>query len=236
MAKINTVAKATAQTSKMSKTSTTSITAAAPKSKFEIFGEGICKYVSDHKDCVSQVEGKQEWILKAVDLGKGPSDFRVKIEEGVSKSGRKWCKREMYRINGEKETLVQFGTLKKKYLYKLMLHLVKGDSARQKNVLDPVLVKKVASAIRADRSAFKLVDGSITGAIKDVGDIKYTESEKVLKTGKKVQIRQLFIDGALKLEGVQLGSIPNAFKNTGRSAKKMADIMAEGEASIADLV
>lgn len=237
MAKYNAKAAAQASTSKVSKSSSTAIAAAAPKSKFEIFGESICKYVSDHSDCIEPVEGKKEWYLRGVKLnGTTATDFHVVIDEGVSKSGRKWCKRDMYRVVDGAEKLVQFGTLKKKYLYKLMLHLVKGSSARVKNVLDPTLVKQIASAIRSNRDAFKSVNGTITGAVKDVGKIKYTETVKALKTGKKIAVRQLFVDDALKLEGVQLGSIPNAFNHRGRGGKKVAELMAEGEASIADLV
>lgn len=234
MAKNTTNAKVNAQTSKMSKNE---IANAAPaKSKFELFGEGINKYVAEHRDCVEVIEPNKEWLLKGVNLGKGDCDFRVKIVEGVSKSGRPWCKREMYRIAGEKETLVQFGTLKKKYLYKLMLNLVKGNAAHVKNVINPELVKKIASAIRADRSAFTANDDGFTGAIKDLGNIAYKEIAVTQKCGKVVTERQLFVNDQLTLKGVQLGSIANAFNHVGKPARKMADLMAEGEATIDDLI
>ena len=42
----------------------------APKTKLELFGEALNKYVRAHFDCVEKKDGKV--YLRKVDLGKGP--------------------------------------------------------------------------------------------------------------------------------------------------------------------
>jgi hypothetical protein len=208
----------------------------APKTKLELFGEALNKYVRAHFDCVEKKDGKV--YLRKVDLGKGPVDYRVELTACAAKEGKRATqKRNLYRITPEgKELLVQFGTFKKKYLYPLMNMVIAGKLPKSgKMVVDAELTKKIAAAIRADRKAFTLDKGVLAGRVKDVGAIRMVETKRTLKTGKVQLERQLFIDGVLKLEGGQLGRIKNAFTKVG-AHKTMKDIMAEAEATVSDLI
>lgn len=233
-------AKAIAQASKMSKNSASTAAkaavASAPKTKLELFGEALNKYVRTHFDCVEKKDGKV--YLRKVDLGKGPVDYRVELLASAAKEGKRANqKRNLYRITSEgKELLVQFGTFKKKYLYPLMNMVIAGKLPKSgKMVVDAELTKKIAAAIRADRNAFTLDKGVLAGRVKDVGAIRMVETKRTLKTGKTQLDRQLFIDGVLKLEGGQLGRIKNAYTKVG-AHKTMKDIMAEAEATVSDLI
>lgn len=212
--------------------------ATAPKSQLELFGAALVAYVRAHADCIVKNEDST-YSLKGVDLGKGANDYRLKIELAEPKEGKRAShKRELYRVLPDgKERLVQFGSFKKKYLYPLMGMVVSGKVTKGagKMVVDNELTKKIADAIRADRKAFTLANGVLTGKVKDVGDIKFTETSKTLKTGKTQLVRQLFIDGALKLEGGQLGRIKNAFTKLG-AHRTMADILKDGNDAISDLI
>ena len=208
----------------------------APKSKLELFGEALNKYVRSHFDCVEKKDGKV--YLRKVDLGKGQVDYRVELTACAAKEGKRATqKRNLYRITPEgKELLVQFGNFKKKYLYPLMNMVIAGKLPKSgKMVVDADLTKKIAAAIRADRKAFTLDKGVLAGHVKDVGSIRMVETTRTLKTGKTQLERQLFIDGVLKLEGGQLGRIKNAFTKVG-AHKTMKDIMAEAEDVVSDLI
>jgi len=233
--------KAIAQASKMSKVEASNAVAAvakAPLSKLELFGQSLVAYVRAHADCIEKSEDGS-FYLRKVDLGKGPQDYRLKIEQAEAKEGKRAShKRELYVLLADgKERLVQFGNFKKKYLYPLMGMVVSGKVTKGagKMVVDPALTKKIAEAIRADRKAFTLADGVLTGKVADVGDIKFTETVKTLKNGKTQLERQLFINGELKLEGGQLGRIKNSFTKIGVH-KTMADILADGNDAVSDLI
>lgn len=209
----------------------------APKTKLELFGESLNKFVRAHFDeCVEKKDGKV--YLRKVDLGKGPVDYRIELTACSAKEGKRAIqKRNLYRITPEgKELNVQFGTFKKKYLYPLMNMVIAGKLSKSgKMTVDSELTKKIAAAIRADRKTFVLDKGVLAGRVKDVGAIRMVETKRSLKTGKSQLERKLFIDGVLKLEGGQLGRIKNAFTKVG-SHKTMKDIMAEAETVVSDLI
>jgi hypothetical protein len=211
--------------------------AAAPKSKIEEFGEALNKFVRANFDkVVEKKDGKV--FLRGVDLGKGKTDFRIEFTEQELKKGtRKSHKRELYRIDADgKERLVQFGTFKKKYLYPLMNRCIEGRRPKaDKIVINDALTKKIAAAIRADRSKFTLDKGVLAGQVKDVGAVKMVETPVKLKTGKTQIDRQLFIDGKLTLEGGQLGRIMNAFTHRG-GHRSVKDVMAEANEIVSDLI
>ena len=236
-------AKAIAQASKVSKntasTAAKAAVASAPKSKIELFGAALVGYVRSHFDCVEHKAGSNEYFLRGVDLGNGNKiDYRLLIADAPAKEGKRAShKRELYRIDADgKERLVQFGTFKKKYLYPLMGMVVSGKPSKvTKMVVDKELTGKIADAIRADRKAFALKDGVLSGKVKDVGSFRMVESTKTLKNGKTQLVRQLFIDGVLKLEGGQLGKIKNAFTKVG-AHRTMKDILADANDAVADLI
>lgn len=233
-------AKAIAQASKVSKnTATATAKAAAPKSKIELFGAALVNFVRSNFACVEHKEGSHDYFLRGVDLGNGVKiDYRLSIAEAPAKEGKRAShKRELYRIDAEgKERLVQFGTFKKKYLYPLMGMVVAGKPSKvSKMVIDKELTGKIADAIRADRKSFKLADGVLSGKVKDVGSFRMVETTKTLKNGKTQLVRQLFIDGVLKLEGGQLGKIKNAFTKVG-AHRTMKDILADANDAVADLI
>jgi hypothetical protein len=131
---------------------------------------------------------------------------------------------------------VQFGTFKKKYLYPLMNRCIEGRRPKaDKIVINDALTKKIAAAIRADRSKFTLDKGVLAGQVKDVGAVKMVETPVKLKTGKTQIDRQLFIDGKLTLEGGQLGRIMNAFTHRG-GHRSVKDVMAEANEIVSDLI
>lgn len=238
-----TIAKAIAQASKVSKNTVSNAAmaaaASAPKSKIELFGAALVGYVRSHFDCVEHKESSNEYFLRGVDLGNGnKSDYRMLITAAPAKEGKRAThKRELYRIDADgKERLVQFGTFKKKYLYPLMGMVVSGKPTKvTKMVVDKELTGKIAAAIRADRKAFALKDGVLSGEVKDVGSFRMVESAKTLKNGKTQLVRQLFIDGVLRLEGGQLGKIKNAFIKVG-ARRTMKDILADANDAVSDLV
>lgn len=207
-------------------------------SKLELFGQSLVAYVRSHADCVEKNENGS-FYLRGVDLGKGPCDYRLLIEQAEIKEGKRAShKRELYvQLADGKERLVQFGQYKKKYLYPLMGMVVndKITKGKVKMVIDKELTSKIADAIRADRKAFSLTDGVLAGKVKDVGDIKFVETSKKLKTGKTQLVRQLFVNGDLKLEGAQLGKLKNAFTKL-NSHRTMADILADGNDAVSDLI
>ena len=210
----------------------------APKTKVELFGEALNKFVrANFETCVEKKDGKV--FLRKVDLGKGPADYRVELVAAEHKEGKRASqKRNLYVIGADgKERLVQFGVFKKKYLYPLMNMVIAGKLTKstQKLVIDSDLTKKIADAIRADRKAFTLDKGVLAGQIKDIGAVKMTESVRTLKAGKTQLERKLYINGELKLEGGQLGRIKNAFCKTG-AHKTMKDIMADAESVVSDLI
>lgn len=212
----------------------------APTEKIEIFGVALTKFVKEHLDtCVEHAEGSDSYFLRKVDLGKGPSDFEMVITAKEAKEGKRAsCKRELYRVNadGSRGRAVQFGVFKKKYLYGLMGMVVSGKVRKvEKMKVDKDLTKKIADAIRADRKAFKLDAGVLTGSVKDLGDIKMVETRKTLKTGKTQLHRQLFVAGKLVLEGGQLGIIKNALVKTG-AHRTMKDILADANDAVSDLI
>ena len=209
----------------------------APKSKIEEFGEALNKYVRANFDkVVEKKDGKV--FLRGVDLGKGKTDFRIEFVAQEAKEGKRAShKRELYRINADgSERIVQFGTFKKKFLYPLMNYCIAGKRPKaDKIVIDDALTKKIAEAIRSDRSKFTLDKGVLAGKVKDVGAVKMVETPVALKTGKKQIARQLFIDGKLTLEGGQLGRIMNAFTHRG-GHRSVKDVMAEANEIVSDLI
>jgi hypothetical protein len=209
----------------------------APKSKIEEFGEALNKFVRANFDkVVEKKDGKV--FLRGVDLGKGKTDFRIEFIAQEAKEGKRAShKRELYRIDADgKERLVQFGTFKKKYLYPLMNYCIAGKRPKaDKIVINDELTKKIAAAIRSDRSKFTLDKGVLAGKVKDVGAVKMVETPVALKTGKKQIARQLFIDGKLTLEGGQLGRIMNAFTHRG-GHRSVKDVMAEANEIVSDLI
>lgn len=211
----------------------------APKSKLEMFGEALNKYVRANFENVVKREGDKVF-LRGVDLGKGKTDFRIEFVAQEAKEGKRAShKRELYRINADgSERIVQFGTFKKKYLYPLMNYCISGKrpkSTKDRIVIDDKLTKQIAAEIRANRKAFTLDKGVLAGKIKDLGAIKMVETEKKLKTG-KVQIdRRLYINGEFKLEGAQLGRIKNAFTHTG-GHQNMKAVLAEANEAVSDLI
>lgn len=232
---VNANAKVIAQASKMSKSSASSI---AAKSKIELFGEALSKFVRSHFDCVEHTAGSNDYFLRNVDLGNGKAmDYRIHFEAHESKDGvRASHKRELYRIDEGKERVVQFGRYKKKLLYPLMNMIIAGRPVKtMKIVVDKALTGKIANAIRSDRSAFKYADGVLTGDVKGVGAIRMVETVRKLKTGKTQLERRLFIDDVLKLEGGQLLKLKNAFVKTGNH-RSMKEILAEGDDAVSDLI
>ena len=79
----------------------------------ELLVSKISSMVSEGK---SIKQSDHSWLVSNVDIGNGSSDYLIKATPKLGKSGKTFIKRELYRIDGNTEKMIELGEFKKKYL------------------------------------------------------------------------------------------------------------------------
>lgn len=212
----------------MNKNTAKSIANESAKSKIEIFGEELINFIHDNPDSVTKVSDT-EWNVK-----KDGKEFVMTVEKNFAKSGRKCFKKTLYRVDGEKRRPVQFGMFRKKLLYKLFLLVEEGHRVGKKKI-DIGMVKSLAEDIRVNKKNYSLDKEDLVGKFNN-DEIRIKNVVKTNKAGKELIMRQLYVNGALATEGCLLNVPMQAFKAKHKSKKSAAEVLAEAEASVEDLI
>lgn len=176
----------------------------------ELLASTISSMVSEGK---SIKQSDHSWLVSNVDIGNGSADYLIKATPKLGKSGKTFIKRELYRLDGSNEKMIELGEFKKKYLYPMVKSLTKASSPRKKLLQCPwEELRQIIPYIEKHYTEFSINDkGSLIGYIPQIANFPAGNMEitagfiKHMKNNHNRNFgRQMFIDGKLYYEGAGL--------------------------------
>ncbi|MBO7691278.1 MAG: hypothetical protein J6T10_01425 [Methanobrevibacter sp.] len=180
----------------------------------ELLASTILNMVNDGK-AVSVTDGV--WKLSGVDTGEGSKDYLVKVTKKLGKSGKYFNKRELYRMDGETERMIELGEYKKKYLYPIIKNLVNPPQPRKRQLEMPNSIEevlKIRDEVKQNFDKFYIDEKGSLHGMTHLGQMEITAGfVKNMKNNHKRNFgRKMFINGVLTHEGALLDVPVDTYK------------------------
>lgn len=147
------------------------------------------------------------WKLDNIDIGDGPKSYIIRNTKKLGTvSGKFFFKRNLFRLENDKEKLIELGEYKKKYLYPMVKKL--ATPKKEKNYLlqmdDAITtMRQITKYVKNNYNNFHIEDdGSFVGDIPQ-GHMVITKGYiKQMKNNHNRNFgRQMFLNGELVQEG-----------------------------------
>lgn len=184
----------------------------------ETLGNSMLKMISETSPKVSQIS-PTEWKFAEIDNGKTVSDYRLAMTDVQGKTGKVYKKRQLFRINADgTEKAVEFGKLKKCYLYKAFSMLKPKTPRAHLNNYDRELTAKLRDEVARNKANFSMDENGNINGTSTFGQIHIENGAiKSMKNNHHRNFgRKLYIDNKLVFEGAGLNMIYAAFNRKTR--------------------
>ena len=151
----------------------------------------------------TNVDNTESWDITNVDDDNKSGHYKLKITNGVNKTGKKYCHHALFRINPDgTEKLVNLGIYKKKFIYTIAYNLQNGKVFKKINQ-DPSAIKSIAKDMKKNPNNWTKNGDTISGKMNG-NSVCITREAHLMKNGKTMYRITSTLNGNEYLKGSQL--------------------------------